>query len=513
MKQNKIISSIISIMGIGIIIKALGFVRSLLIASQFGSGETTDAFFLALSLVGILTSLFGGALGQTIVPILMEIKYKEGVEAKDRHMSNVVNLFAVVSVLVIGLLWFLAPHVIKLMAKDGFTERQLKLTVDLLRIGLPTLLLYNVTGLFRGYMHSDKVFVASELANLPYNLVYIIYLVIFGSIFGIKGLMVAHVFAVFSQLILPLYSAFKNGYQHSAIFEPKDDYLLKSFSLILPVFLGIAINDINVLIDKTMASRLISGSISALAYGDKLNSTVQQLFVAALSMVIFPLLSEAYQENERVKAIDTVQKGLNLVLVVVIPVSLAIIVLNYPVTKFFFERGEFTTKATQMTASAMLFYSLSLTPTSIKVLLLKLSYASMDMRLPFMNSLLSLIFNIIFNLIFIKYLGHSGLALATSVSSFLTLILLYLGLSRKGWEFNLSQNIKLVVKTMIASSIMAFVVWQLKNFIDPRIGDSTVQQFIKLTIYGGVGVTIYLGCIISLKTKEINEIIQMFKKR
>lgn len=502
-----------SIMMIGIVIKTLGFVRSLVIASQFGSGETTDAFFLALSLVGILTSLFGGALGQTVVPILVEIKHKEGDKAKDRHMSNIINIFTLVSVIIIVILWFLGPYILRLMAKNGFTEEQFELTVTLLRIGLPTLLLYNVAGLYKGYLHAEQIFVVSEVANLPYNIIYIVYLLAFGSVFGIKGLMAAHVFAVFSQLILPLFTAFKKGYHHSAVLEPRDKYLIKSFHLILPVFMGIAINDLNVFIDKSMASRLVAGSISALTYGDKLNTTVQQLFVAALSVVIFPMISKAYQEGNRKLAIETVQRGIDLVLLVVVPITLAIVVLHEPVTKFFFERGEFTATATAMTSRAMFFYSLSLPAASIKVLLLKLSYASMDMRLPFLNSLLSLILNFILNLVFIGILGHAGLALATSLSSFITLFLLIWGLRMNDWFFDLRKNLLLLSKTLLSASVMALVIYGLKLYAGTFFGESLIQQFLALAVYGIVGLLVYIVGILILKTEEISELLDLFKKK
>ncbi|HZJ68472.1 MAG TPA: murein biosynthesis integral membrane protein MurJ, partial [Candidatus Eisenbacteria bacterium] len=387
--KNKFVVSIISLMGVGMIVKVLGFFRSLLIARQFGSGATTDAFFLALSLIGIFTSFFGGALGQTIVPILTEITYSEGQEAKDRHMSNIVNLFIVGSIAIIGFIWLLAPQIINLMAKDGFTASQVNLTVDLLRIGLPALLFYNITGLYKGYLHTEEIFVISEISNLPYNIIYILYLLALSSLFGIRGLMFAHGIAVFSMLILPIHTIKKRGYHHSLIFKPRDPYIIKSLNMILPVFMGIAINDLNIFIDQLMASRLAVGSISALNYGNRFNIIVQQIFVAALSTVIFPEISKAYQEKDHKSVTNIVQRGMNLVLLVVIPMTIAIMVLHVPVTRLLFERGEFTPLATQMTAKAMFFYSLGLPAASLKVLLLKLSYASMDMKLPLVNSILS----------------------------------------------------------------------------------------------------------------------------
>ena len=126
--------------------------------------------------------------------------------------------------------------------------------------------------------------------------------------------------------------------------------------LSVPVLIGDAINDIKLIINRTLASSLVTGSISALNYGNKLNGLVQGVFVSAITTVIFPLLAKESNNNNIAGMKKIMGYGVNLILIITIPATVGLIVLTTPIVQVAFERGAFTPNDTIMTTSALVFY-------------------------------------------------------------------------------------------------------------------------------------------------------------
>ena len=212
-----------------------------------------------------------------------------------------------------GLLF--APLIVKVLAK-GFIGEQFDLAVKLTRMGMPMILFSGVIGAITGYLQSEHKFTSSSAIGLPFNFVYIFYLLFLSTIFRIKGLMVAAVLAVLSQLLIQLPETKKAGYKYKFVFDFKDKYIKKLLYLSLPVLIGVAINDLNVIVDKTLASSLTSGSISTLNYANKLNGLILGVFISAITTVIFPILSKEVNNKNIPGLKEAMGYGVNFILLI-----------------------------------------------------------------------------------------------------------------------------------------------------------------------------------------------------
>src|SRR5699024_8161399 len=213
-----------------------------------------------------------------LIPIFSEIEEKKGKKHKVKYLNNVLNVVFIITI-VLGILgYFLSPVVIRILAK-GFTGEQFKLAVKLNRIGLPIMIFLGFTYIFSGFLQSSEIFGPPAIAGIPFNLVYIIYLFIFSNKLGVVGLMVASVIAASAQFLIQVPATKRLGYKYSFDVDLKDRYINKAMILVLPVLLGSAVQQINTVIDKTLASDLVEGSISALNYSAKINSLVISVFV------------------------------------------------------------------------------------------------------------------------------------------------------------------------------------------------------------------------------------------
>ena len=221
--------------------------------------------------------------------------------------------------------------------------------------------------------------------------------------------------------------------------------------LIGPVLIGVAVNQINTMVDRTLASTLVEGSISALNYANKLNGFVMALFITSVGAVIYPMLSKLSSEDNKEKFISSVVQSINSVILLVIPISIGAIVLATPIVKLLFQRGEFDARATSMTAIALIMYSIGMVAFGLRDILGKVFYALQDTKTPMINSIIATIFNIVLSIILVRSMKHNGVALASSIALIITTVLLVKNLKR----VMLGLNIRLILLTIMKSTLAA----------------------------------------------------------
>ncbi|MDP3443886.1 MAG: murein biosynthesis integral membrane protein MurJ [Ignavibacteria bacterium] len=511
-QSNKAAKSIFIIIIFGIGSKMLGFVREMLIAARFGSGFDTDTFFIALTATGLFTSMFTQSLSTTMIPIMSNVENNEGKEGKKRHTNNLLNIVVVLSLGVMILGWIFSPLIIRLLA-HGFKGEQFELAVSMMRIGMPVVVFSGIIGIYGGYLHSESMFIETSAAQFPFNFTYIIFLLFLSSFLGIKGLMVTSVLAVSSQILILFPGIKKTGYKYKFILNFKDPYIKRMLHLIIPVLVSVAVNDLNQIVDRSLASTLVEGSISSLNYSARLNSLVLAVFITAIATVLFPMLSyEAVKETyDNFKKL--VRNGVNIILIITIPATIGMVVLTDPIVKLTFERGAFDSVATQMTSQALLFYALGLVGMALRTFMERVYYSLQDTKTPMLNGFLAVGLNIVLNFMLIGPMAHRGLALATSIATTVTTGYLFYGLRKKIGPLGLSIIVRCGAKALAASIAMGIVVYQIYYSLINSFAGGTVLELGMLLFSIGVGVIVYLVIMYFLKVDEMTWFIRLFKKK
>lgn len=486
--------------------KFLGFIRETLIAAKFGAGEETDAFLVALTATGIIGGLISSAINNTFIPVLLEIEVKKGKPGKIKHTNNMINSIFLISLSLVLFGWLTSPFLIKLLAK-GFYGRQYKLAVNLTKIGMPQLLFYGLIGVLTGYLNSEQMHVSSAAIGFPFNFTYILYLLLLSKSFGIKGLMITTVIAVVSQLLILLPGAKKAGFRYELVINLKDQYIKKVLYMSFPIFISVALNDLNAIVDRTLASTLVSGSISALNYANRLNSLVLSVFIYAIVTVIFPILSKEKSNNNIREMKEIISNGVTIILLITIPATVGLVVLATPIVQVAFQRGEFDKIATIMTSRALIFYSLGLVSMSIRTFLDRVYYSLQDTRTPMINVAISVILNIILNLILVRPMAHAGLALATSIAVTVTTFFMFYGLRKKIGSLGTHSYLRCGLKAGIASIIMGMLVFILYHRLYRIFRMSKLCNLISLLFAGGTGIVSYVILCCLFGIKEVKEIV------
>ncbi|GIM30782.1 murein biosynthesis integral membrane protein MurJ [Paraclostridium bifermentans] len=511
--MSKVAKAAVGLMAATLIAKILGFGRELALASAYGASGTSDAFLVAMNIPAVIFSAIGTSLGTAFIPLYCDLEAKQGKKASLRFSNNVLNIVVLLCLItsLVGVV-FTEP-IVKLFAV-GFKGETLTQAIYFTRVLILGMSFLGMSYIMMAFLQVKENFVIPGLMSVPYNMLIIISIFLsvtinpnllpWGTLIGLS-----------LQFIFQYPFARKKGFKYRPYINLKDEYLKRMLWLIGPVLIGVAVTQVNSIVDRTIASTLVEGSISALNYATKLNQFVMGMFIVSISSVIYPMLSKLSTENNKKKFKESIVTAINVVTLIIIPISVGAIILAEPIVKLLFQRGEFDARATQMTAIALIFYSIGMLGFGLRDILGKIFYSLQDTKTPMINGIIAMVLNIVLNLAFVKYtnMGLGGLAFATSISSLVTIALLSVSLRRKIGAFGGKKIISVLIKSIIAALLMALVTKFTYNAIDAFLSAGFIQDAIKLAISVGLGAIVYAVSIIVLRVDEVKLIFKMINKK
>jgi len=347
------------IVGATLVGRSLGLVRDIVVAYFFGAQAQTDAFFLGYKVPYLLTLMVSGALTATFVP-LFSYRLATGRKKEAWDLSvNIGNIIALILVAVSVLLVAIAPWFIPLIG-PGLDDETTAQGVFLFRILMIGFVFEGLTGLVVGMLNSLRRFALAAFAPAVGTVVTLAVTVAFAARLGITALAVGSVAGWVAGLVVLFPGLRGEGIRYRPRIDLRDPGVREVGGMVWPILIGSAVGKVSVFIIQLLGSYLEEGAISSLNYADKLFQLPLGLFVAGITVPIFPLLSEqvATKAPERVKA--TLDFALRLMGFLLVPATVGIILLRYPLIGLLLEHGEFTAADTKRTAWALLFLCLGL---------------------------------------------------------------------------------------------------------------------------------------------------------
>ena len=281
----------------------------------------------------------------------------------------------------------------------------------------------------------------------------------------------------------------------------------------IPGLIGTGVYQLNVFIDTIFASFLPGGSVSYLYFADRLMEFPLGIFAIAIGMAALPSLSASASKGKMEELKETISFTFRLVSFISIPAMVGLIALKTPIINLLFQRGLFDYSATMMTAKALLCYSVGLWAIAGARTIVPVFYSLQDTWTPLKIALICLGANVIFNAILILPLQHAGLALATSLSSTLNLILLFRKLQPKLGGMDLKKNGKSLLHILFCSLIMGFVAYLICSLGDWSTSGNEVDKVLLMGIGIVIGLGIYLAGSYWMKNEEMLFLLKMLKKK
>lgn len=510
--MSKVAKATIGLMIVTLMSKVLGFCREIALASAYGTSAYSDAYLVSLNIPIVIFSAIGTALGTTFIPLYYENENIGGKEKSIKYTNNIINIVSILCVILSIIAIIFVEGLVKIFAA-GFEGETLKITINFTRILLFGVIFISISEVMKEYLNANNNFTTSAIMlGIPYNIIIIISILVSVK-FNPYFLAIGTLLAMIGRVIFQLPYMYKTGYRYKLMLDLCDDSIKKTILLLGPVFIGVAVNQINTMIDRSLASTLIEGSISALNYSNRLNEFVRGLFIISIGAVIYPMLSKLTSNNQKDEFIMSIRKSINSVIVLIIPISIGAMALAKPIVSLLFERGAFDERATNMTSIALVFYSIGMVGFGLRDILGKVFYSLQDTKTPMVNGVMSMALNIILNLILVKFMGHAGLAFATSISAILCIFLLFNSLKKKVGYFGQDKIIKTTLKSLLSAVVMGVVTYFMYNTLANILGIGFIQEAIALFGSIVIGAVVYGILVILLKIEEVTMIINMVKKK
>lgn len=510
--MSKIAKATLGIMIVTMLSKVLGLVREMVLGAYYSVGDYSQIYLMSMNIVLTLFTIIASAVVTTFIPLYLE-NYNLGEDEQgNKFTNNIINIVIIICTLIIILGLIFTDKLVSIFA-PGYEGDKFLMTVKFTRIVLSGGLFISLTRIMSSFLQAKEKFTVSSISGIPFNIIIIISIIL-SSKYNIYILPIGVLLAMISQYIFQFIFASKNGYKYKTVLNINDEYVKKMIVLLGPVLIGVVFNQINTIIDKSIATTIGNGSgVSALTYANRLNGFVMGLFITSIASVIYPILSN-YSSSDNKEGFNTsIVKSVNGVLLLVIPVSIGAIVLSKPIVRILFQRGAFDETATNMTSIALIFYSFGMVAFGLKDILGKVFYSIQDTKTPVINGIISVIINIILNIILSKVMGYAGLAFATSIATTICIFLLFNSLKKRIGDFGQSKIISVTIKSILSAILMGVFVHFTYKFVLSILGSGFVGDFISLSISVLVGVIVYGISIILLKVEEVSIVTGIINKK
>ncbi len=494
----------------GIASRFLGFLRDRVLASQFGAGDILDAYYAAFRLPDFIYGLLVlGALSAAFVPVFTELLTQEKKAEAWKLTSGVLHttLFSLGCFSFFGIIF--ASYLTDWLA-PGFDAEKKELVTSLTRVMLLSPLFLAASSVFGGVLVSFKQFAAYSFAPVFYNVGIIFGALFLAPVFGPLGLAWGVVVGSFFHMMVQYPAMRRAGFHYewglSAAW--RDTNVRRVLRLMLPRTLGVAINQVSLLVMTIFASTLISGSLAAFTLANNIQSVPLGLFGIAFSLAAFPALALFAAKKSDRDFFITFAETSRKILFFVVPLSIFMIIFRAQCVRVILGSGHFDWQDTITTFEILKFLALSLFAQSLIPLFVRAFFALQDTKTPLYIALVSEVLHIILIPILLPQYAVAGLAIAFSVSTVLNFILLYFFLRKKlsYWEDSM---MLWPVGKIIFAALLAGIVAQLSKSLFALTTnelDTFIEVFLQLFIGFAIGGTAYTLFSYWFKVEELERV-------
>lgn len=486
--------------------KVIGIAREIILSYFYGASNVSDIYLISLSIPASIFGFISTGISTGYIPMYSKIEEEHGVIEADKYTNNLNNILIIICTVLVFLSLIFTENIVRIFA-SGFEGETFILAVKFTRISLFGMYFTGIISIFSSFLQMKGDYAITALIGLPMNFIVILSILISAKT-NIFVLAFGSLLATISQLLFIIPSIRRRGYKYSALINIKDKYIKKMLYIASPVIIGASVNQINTLVDKTLASSIAVGGISALNYAGKLSDSILGLFVLTIATVIYPTMSKMVARNNIDGLKKTIGEAINSTNLLIMPATIGIMIFAEELVRLLFDRGAFTEQAIIMTTGALFYYALGTIGYGLRQILYRVFYSLQDTKTPMINASLSVVINIVLNIILSRYMGISGLALATSISAIFCTILLFISIRKKLGSFGMKNITFSFIKISIASIIMGISTKRI--FI---ILNSLLTFNLALISSIIIGAIIYFIIIYLMKIEEVDSILITIKRK
>ena len=477
-----------------LISRVLGYIRDILIAVFLGASVLADAFFVAFRIPNTFRRLFAeGTFNAAFIPSYTSEKVKNPSNGK-KFADDVISLLLILLLGIIFIFEIFTPFLVYLIA-PGFYENSDKfnLAVDLTRITFPFLLFVSLSSFFSGILNSNNKFAAASAAPIILNIILILTLLVSSTFklnFAVSLSYGVTLSGVIQLIFLIIFS--RKYYKPSIDFKLKINSKVKFFlKKLLPSVFSSGVTQVNILVGTIIAS-FEAGAVSYLYYADRIYQINLAIAGIAVGTVSLPALARSLKVGKIKEANNIQNKSIELCFLFSIPASLGLIIASKEIINALFGYGSFSEEDVIVTANALKYFGYGVPAFALVKILSNFFFARDNTKTPFYLSLFSVLINITISIIFFRKVGFIIIPIATSISTWITVILYSILLIRyKFIEIRIFPLLN-ILKIIFSALLMSFVLFYGINFFEDKLIYTNNYKSIYLIIMISLVAIIYL---------------------
>lgn len=513
-ERIKIAETALALSVISIISVFISFFKESVIAYYYGASAYTDAYNISVDTPRIVFTFISMAISTVVIPIYTKAMVESGREKAGYFFRNFTSIVFISYLILTFVSEISASFIIKILA-PGLNANISHLTIILFRITLPAIGLGLFCKINTGILNSHKSFLLPSTAAILFNVSMCFCIIIFTRKFGIYAATIGTVIGMVLEFLFT--SCLRKKYvSYKPVLNFHDKASIIALKMAGPVFVGMSATEVNLIVDKIIASFFEEGSISVLNYASKLSSGMSTLFIASIATVIFPELTEYVANGKKEEAAKTYIFSIKAFILFLIPIIVGGIFLSKEIMTLVYGRGKFDSTAVNVTVPVFVCYFISLLFIGLRQVGTDLLYSYGDSKEAMKNTVTGVCVNIILDIVLSKIMGVTGLAFATTVSIAVISILLMRAAKRKNKYINYRKCWLLLFQTCMACCIMLIVEFMFKNWM-------VFHQFYNINDTGNtifftisallIGMIVYLLSLFLLRVEEIYYILNIFKRK
>ncbi len=512
--------------------RLLGILRDWLLANRFGAGEQLDVYYAAFRVPDFIYNIliFGG-ITVAFLPLFSDY-YASDKKSAWRFANNTLNVFFALLALLSAALFIFTPQLMGYIA-PGFSPDQTASAVFLTRLLFVSPIIFGVASIFSGILQYFKKFLAYSMGALLYNIGIIAGIVFLAPSLGITGVAVGVIIGALLYWGIQIFPAFACGFSWRPIFNLREASLGSIFKLMLPRTIGVAANQINLIVPTIIGSTLAAGSIAVFNLSNNIYSLPAGIIGVAFATAAFSEFAKYAAAGRFDQLAQKFSSAYRQIGYLAVPAAILIFILRDPIVGFLYYHGEFTLEAARLTAASLGIFCLGVYFASMMPVMFRLFFSLRDTASPTLTTVVSVAANILMNYWFVGLLleknGLSafirsvfdlravgdiavlGLPLAYVVANALQFALLWFLLSRK--KIPLTQIKEIVSSFFKSSAAGIFMAVAVYSTIGMLARDQFGGDLLALALGGIIAAAAYFGATALLRSPEIVIVARLLEKK
>lgn len=471
----------------------IGLGREMFLAYYYGTSYISDAYLMSIAIPTIIITFVILSFATSYIPAYQSL---DGTTAEKNIFTNKVMGFTLISCLLILVVTMIfTPQIVPFFV-TGFDDKTLELTVSLTRISLFAIFFMGMNPILDSFMQVKEKVLLASLSGIPYNIIVILFIVISART-SVYMLAIGTVVALGMQFLFLLVLASRNGLKLRPRFDITDGTIRNLIILTLPIIVANLVEQIGIIVDKNLASTLGHGAVSSLIYANRITTAISGIFVTSILVVTFSKIAKQASNGNMTKMKNLLSESIVGMSLFLIPAIIAVATFAQPLVVLLFGRGAFDAQAVSVTSSLVFFYIFALFGSGLTQLISRVFYAIGDSKTPMIVAVATVVINIVLNFTLINFMGITGLALSSSLSAFIGMVLGFILLRRKIGSLRLRDTLISLNKIAGASIAMAFIAYFIYQYLAPFNATAA------LLVAAIIGVVIYVLLLLVLRIREM----------